>query len=99
MRRPVWLGAGMVIGAGATLWAEQRVRRRVRRTVERLSPDRVAMGARTSVVRLGARVRDAVDAGRVERDRREDELWTELTVARPERDRVGPPPGGRRGHR
>lgn len=78
MRRPMWLAAGVALGVGGTLWAEQRVRRGVRQAVAKLSPDQVAAGARDSVRQLGDRVRVAVDAGREERARREDELWEEL---------------------
>jgi hypothetical protein len=78
MRRPVWLAAGVAVGVGGTLWAEQRVRKGVRQAAARLSPDQVTAGARTSVRRLGDRVRVAVDTGREERARREEELWAEL---------------------
>jgi hypothetical protein len=78
MRRPVWLAAGVALGVGGTLWAEQRVRRGVRQAVAKLSPDQMAAGARDSVRLLGDRVRGAVDAGRAEAARREDELWDEL---------------------
>jgi hypothetical protein len=71
MRRPVWLAAGVAIGVGGTLWAEQRVRRQVRRLSERLRPSGLVEGAR-------GRVRAAIDAGRTERRRREEELWHEL---------------------
>jgi hypothetical protein len=78
MRRPVWLVAGVALGVGGTLWAEQRVRRVARRTVERFTPEHVAEGARQSVRQVGDRVRSAVDAGREARADREAELWDEL---------------------
>lgn len=31
MRRPLWLGAGVVLGAGGTVWAQLRFRRLIRR--------------------------------------------------------------------
>ena len=64
MRRPVWLAAGMALGVGGTLWAEQRVRRAARRAAGRLAPEQVAADARQSVRQVGDRVRAAVDAGR-----------------------------------
>jgi hypothetical protein len=78
MRRPTWLAAGVVLGVGGTLWAEQRLRRRVRQAVQRLSPEQVAGGAVDSVRQLGDRVRVAVETGRQERERRETELRDDL---------------------
>ncbi|MGO9455480.1 MAG: hypothetical protein ACLP62_00330, partial [Acidimicrobiales bacterium] len=75
MRRPVWLAAGMALGVGGTLWAEQRVRRAARRAAGRLAPEQVVAGARQSVRQVGDRVRSAVDAGREARATREAELW------------------------
>jgi hypothetical protein len=81
--RPLWLAAGVAVGVGGTLWAE----RRVRRAVDRLTPESVAAGAGRSVRRLGDRVQAAVAAGREARDRREEELWADLGGRPPE-----PPP-------
>jgi hypothetical protein len=73
-RRVSWLVAGGAIGAGGTLWA--------RRRVERLS-ERVQSGAIIADIGAGVdrgtraamrRVQVAVDAGRLEARRREDEL-------------------------
>ncbi len=85
MRRPVWLAAGMALGVGGTLWAEQRVRRAARRAAGRLAPEQVVAGARQSVRQVGDRVRSAVDAGREARATREAELWDEFGA------RAGPP--------
>lgn len=74
IRRPLWLAAGVAVGVGGTLWAE----RRVRRAVDRLAPESVAVEAGRSVRRLGDRVQAAVAAGREAHDRREEELWSEL---------------------
>lgn len=71
MRRPAWLAAGLAIGIGGTLWAEQRVRRRVRQMSDRLRPSGLVDGAR-------GRVRAAIDAGQTERRQREDELRRDL---------------------
>ncbi len=101
----MWLGTGIVIGVGATLWAEQRVRRRVRRAVELLTPAVGGQEALQAAREMGARVRDAVDAARTERRRQETELWRRLgdvpprlqAQVPPRRDRV--PKGGQRQHR
>lgn len=101
VKRPMWLAAGLVIGAGGTLWAERRVRAGARRLMDRLSPEHVTAGSWGTARKLGGRVREAVDAGRAERGRREEELWQELGA------RLGPPadrsplrpPGGRGEHR
>jgi len=83
MKRPLWLGVGMVAGVVGTLWAEQRVRRTVDQAVAKLTPSHMANEAASSVRQFGDRVRAAVDAGREERDRREAELWDELDGRRP----------------
>lgn len=89
IRRPLWLGAGVAIGVGTTLWAEQQVRRRVRRAVDLLSPMVAGSEALDAARAMGGRVRDAVDAARAERLRHEAELW----------HRLGEVPPGRRPHR
>jgi hypothetical protein len=108
MRRPVWLGAGFLLGVGGTLWAGQRVRRRVRRAVEVLSPAVARSEALQAARQMGGRVRDAVDTARVERRRYETELWRRMGEAPPAHRRgtaprpasFGPRPrGGRRQHR
>ncbi|MHB8218902.1 MAG: hypothetical protein ACYDHU_01055 [Acidimicrobiales bacterium] len=78
MKRPVWLAAGVVLGAGGALWAEARVRRELRRMTDRIGPHHVVNQTVSSARRVGERVRDAVEVGRVERDRRESELWSDL---------------------
>lgn len=89
MRRPMWLGAGVMIGVGATLWAEQRVRRRLRRAVEVLTPLVAGSEAIGAARAIGGRVRGALDAARAERTRHETELW----------HRMGEAPPVRHGHR
>jgi hypothetical protein len=78
IRRPLWLAAGAALGAGGTIWA----RRRLERLSRRVRPTAVA-GELASIVdrtRRGAadRVRAAVDTGRTEAQRREDDLWRDL---------------------
>jgi hypothetical protein len=101
MRRPIWLGAGIALGVGGTLWAEQRVRRRVRRAVEVLSPSVAGNEAVRSARELGDRVREAVDAARAERRRHEAELWRRMGQVPPARahGRTARLQGARRQHR
>jgi hypothetical protein len=99
VKRPVWLAAGVALGVGGTLWAEQRVRRRMRRLADRLSPDSMAAEARDRARDAGERVRAAVESGRREQRRTEEALWQDLGrrddgLGRPHD--VGP---GRPGHR
>ena len=78
VRRPLWLGAGIALGVGGTLWAERRVRRQVRRAAALLSP-MVAGSEAVQVAReMGSTMRDALDVARAERRRREAELWRRL---------------------
>ncbi len=78
IRRPMWLVAGAALGAGGTVWA----RRRLERLSRRVRPTAVA-GELVSMVdrtRRGAadRVRDAVDTGRAQAQRRQDDLRRDL---------------------
>ncbi len=79
IRRPLWLAAGVAMGVGGTLWAEQRVRRQVRRLGDAVAPTAVASAVRGAATGTGERVRSAVAVGRQERRRREDELWQDLS--------------------
>ncbi|MDA8359526.1 MAG: hypothetical protein M0Z95_25210 [Actinomycetota bacterium] len=83
MKRPTWLAVGVVLGAGGALWAEARLRREVRRTVARFDRADVAGGVVRAAREGSAKVRDAVDAGRVAKARREAELWSTLDDGRP----------------
>jgi hypothetical protein len=88
MRRPLWFAAGAALGAGGTVWT----RRRLERLSRRVRPTAV-VGDIASIVdrtRRGTteRVRAAVDTGRAEARRREDDLWRDL-AARPVTDRPG----------
>jgi hypothetical protein len=74
----MWLVAGAALGAGGTLWA----RRRLERLSRRVRPTAVA-GELVSMVdrtRRGAadKVRDAVDTGRAQAQRRQDDLLRDL---------------------
>jgi len=75
MRRTRWLATGMVLGAGATVWA----RKRVEDIHGRLEPSRMA-------VHLAGATRDrftaAVGAGRDQARRREAEMRTRLEGGR-----------------
>ncbi len=103
MRRPMWLGAGIALGAGGTLWAG----RHVRRAVQLLSPSVAGNEAVKSARVMGGRVRDAIDAARDERRRHEAELWRRMGEVPPARThaahaahaRTGRPKGARRQHR
>lgn len=108
MRRAMWLATGVALGAGGTLWAEQRLRRQVRRTAARLAPDNVVQETIDGARRLGDRLLEAVAAAREASAERESELWEELarTAPRPPGglrpmrpgswDGLGPPVGSRR---
>jgi hypothetical protein len=80
IRRALWLGTGAAIGATGTVWA----RRRVTRLATRLRPGTMAgdMGAQLSrrTGEVSGRVRAAVESGRWQARRREDELWRDLRV-------------------
>jgi len=82
IRRPLWLAAGAALGVGGTMWT----RRRLERLSRRVRPTALS-GEIASIVdrtRRGAadRVRDALDTGRTEALRREDDLWHDLDSRR-----------------
>jgi hypothetical protein len=78
VKRPTWLVAGVALGVGGTLWAEQRVRRQMRRMADRLTPEGMVAGARDRARGAGDRVRGAFESGRREQQRTEDALWQDL---------------------
>jgi hypothetical protein len=90
MRRPMWLLAGVALGAGGTLWT----RRRLERLARRVRPSAVAGDVATVVDRRRrlavARMRDALEAGRTGAQRRELDLRRELDVRDTRHDPVGP---------
>jgi hypothetical protein len=96
-KRTFWLVTGVAIGAGSSMWAERRVRRTLQEAAARLQPDALAVtvahgaqqaataAARTARVgakTAGGRVRQAVNEGRGEMQRREEEIWAELSQRR-----------------
>ncbi len=78
IRRPLWLAAGAALGVGGTVWT----RRRLERLSRRVRPAAVAGDLASMVDRTrrqtADRVRDALDTGRKEALRREDDLWHDL---------------------
>jgi hypothetical protein len=91
-KRTFWMTAGVAVGVGSTLWAERKVRRTVEQATARLQPDalvvEVGRSARHMVEGTGDRVRAALATGREEMERREEELWEELTAS----GRIDPTP-------
>jgi len=81
IRRPLWLGTGIVVGVGGTLWAQ----RQVRRAVAHVSPDHMARQAVGSVRSLGDRARHAYGAAQEERRRQEQDLRRPANSRRPSR--------------
>lgn len=77
-KRTLWLVTGVAVGAGSSLWAE----RKIKKAAERLQPDallaEVGRSARSLSDGATGRVRDAVQSGREEMSKREQELWAEL---------------------
>lgn len=72
------------MGAGSTLWAERRVRRAIDEAAARLRPDALAVelgrSARGVAEAATTRVQQAVAAGRVQKRRTEEDLWSRLVV-------------------
>ncbi len=78
IRRAFWLSSGLVVGAGATVWAQRRVQSVARRLQPRQLAAGTAEGAGRSARRAAGHLRSAVDAGRHQARRREDELRRQL---------------------
>jgi len=76
----MWLGTGAVLGAGGVLW----VRRRLEQLSERMRSGEITGDVLAVVDRraesAARRVGRAVEAGREDARRREDQLWRELEV-------------------
>ena len=81
-RRTVWLVTGVVAGAASSLYAERKLRRTLEAAQARMQPDalvvEVGRTARQAATSTGDRVREAVATARLEKRRREVELWAEL---------------------
>jgi hypothetical protein len=80
IRRPLWLAAGAALGVGGTMWT----RRRLERLSRRVRPTAVAteLASIAERTKRGAvhKVRDALDTGRTEAQRRQDDLWHDLSA-------------------
>ncbi len=73
-KRLFWLTVGLTIGFGTSFWLMKTVRRTVERlTLERLTQD-VVTGARS----IGAELKAALDEGRAAMREREAELRAEI---------------------
>ncbi len=99
-RRTVWLVTGVVAGAASSLYAERKLRRTLEAAQARMQPDalvvEVGRTARLAAASTGERVREAVATARLEKRRREGELWAELGTAADGTDAAEgpvPPPG------
>jgi hypothetical protein len=83
-KRTFWLTTGVALGAGASLWAERKVRRTVEQATAKLQPDalvvEVGRSARNVAESASGRVREALSSGRDEMQRREEELWADLAA-------------------
>ena len=73
-KRLFWLTIGLTIGYGTSFW----LMRTVRRTVERLTPERVTQDVMTGVKSFGAELRAALEEGRAAMREREAELRAEI---------------------
>jgi hypothetical protein len=84
-RRTLWLTTGLVAGAASTLYAERKLRQTLEAASARLQPDalvnEVGRTARQAARSTGGRLRAAVATGRVEMQRREEELWADLSAS------------------
>jgi hypothetical protein len=80
----VWLATGIMAGAASSLYAERKLRRTLEAASARLQPDalvtEVGRTARHAVRSAGGRLRAAVATGRVEMQRREEQLWADLSA-------------------
>ena len=73
-KRLFWLSVGLTAGFGTSFW----LMRTVRRTVERLTPQRLTQDAVAGARSAGAEIKAALDEGRTTMRRREAELRAEL---------------------
>ncbi|MGC8626802.1 MAG: hypothetical protein ACP5VR_04450 [Acidimicrobiales bacterium] len=78
-RRAKWLGIGLVVGAGASKWAERKVRNRIERyfPASRLGA-RVADRAREIASSKAQELREAVEVARTGMEEAEAELRARL---------------------
>ncbi|MFN2506564.1 MAG: hypothetical protein ABR540_20535 [Acidimicrobiales bacterium] len=73
-KRLFWLSVGMTLGLGGSFW----VQRRLRQSIERFLPDRVAQQATESVRRLRDDLRAAALEGQAAMQEREVSLRAQL---------------------
>ncbi len=73
-KRLFWLSVGLTAGFGSSFW----LMRTVRRTVERLTPQRLTQDAVAGARSVGAELRAALDEGRTAMRQREAELRAEI---------------------
>ncbi len=73
-KRIIWMGTGMVVGAGGAFWAKHKVEA----TVEKYLPEQVADRAATQARDLGRTVRAAATEGRQAMRQREQELRSQV---------------------
>jgi hypothetical protein len=73
-KRLFWLSVGLTAGFGSSFW----LMRTVRRTVERLTPERLTQDAVAGARSAGAEIKAALDEGRNAMRHREEELRAEL---------------------
>ena len=73
-KRFFWLTVGLSIGYGTSFW----LMRTVRRTVERLTPERLSRDVVAGARSFGAELKAALDDGRVAMREREAELRAQL---------------------
>ena len=73
-KRLLWLSIGLSIGYGTSFW----FMRTIRRTVERLTPERLGQDALTGARSFGTELKAALDEGRAAMRQREAELRAQL---------------------
>ena len=73
-KRFFWLTVGLTIGYGTSFW----LMRTVRRTVERLTPQRLSNDAIAGAKSFGAELKAALEDGRAAMREREAELRAEI---------------------
>lgn len=73
-KRLFWLSVGLTAGFGSSFW----LMRTVRRTVERLTPQRLTQDAVAGARSAGAELRAALDEGRSAMRQREAELRAQI---------------------
>ena len=97
IKRPFWLAVGAALGVGGTLWAEQRVRREVRRAVDAVTPLGTGAGWAAAAKEAQGRVQAAARSAATSSRQQEQELWDRFDRRRA--TRRGPGPARRAGGR